>query len=210
MKVEYIQNPTPVIVIDDFLSEEQATNVLGECIALRPVYRDAEVLDLKAGSRIDVKSRQNKVVYMDNVFKGNEKASHVLQDLVKAGIFSAEARKIWEAGNTGFEIINRVTRVETVLSRYGNNDFYGFHRDWNFTLANRLITAVYYCNLGAENFKGGRLLLKGDPEVGIEPKHNRLVVFNSGAYHSVEKTEIQDDKFENGRFSVNIWMGFQS
>lgn len=185
--------------------------MLGECIALEPIYRPAEVLGPQAGpSVVNNNVRKNEVVYLDTVFQKNEQKSKILQLVLKNGLFGDVARKVWADGNTGFELINQCTRGETVLSRYGHTDFYGFHRDYNFNRANRLITAVYYCNLEPEVFSGGALAFKSDKPFSVQPKHNRLVVFNSGAYHAVEPVTLASNEFKDGRFSVNMWIGFQS
>lgn len=198
------ENPQ-VWIVDNFLPEHEADAVYKECVALEPVYRDAEVLGAKVGeSRSDEKIRRNQVVYLDDVFRNNVKRCKIF-NLVRDGVYKQSA--LWSEGHTGFEMINYATRWETVLSRYGNGDFYDYHRDYNHAKANRLVTAIYYANNG--KFTGGHLDVKG-LGMGIAPVHNRLVVFNSGAYHAVERTVIEDDSFANGRFSVNIWMGFQS
>lgn len=211
MQIQRIDKPTPVIIIDDFLPKDKAAECLEECIALERIFMPAAVLDAQSGSVVNEKMRKNEVVYLDSVFSANEKKSKIIQNVLRNGVFSPEAMKVWEEGNTGFELINRCTRSENVLSRYGNGDFYGFHRDWNATKANRLITVVYYCHTESGQFAGGNLLLRGTPEnLSVAPKHNRLVAFNSGAYHSVEAVNLSSDKFSDGRFSVNMWLGFRS
>lgn len=210
-KVQREMSVTPVIIVDDFLSEEKAAAVLEECIGLKRIYIPAKVLDGKQSSILNEKFRKNTVVYLDNVFGEYHDRSSILKLVLREGIFSKEAMEVWREDNTGFEMLTRCTRSETVLSRYGEGDFYDYHRDYNFNKANRLITAVYYCNQEPAKFKGGKLILKvGEKLLPLEPKHNRLVVFNSGAYHAVEHTILDGDKFEDGRFSVNMWLGFQN
>lgn len=210
MKVKHFQEPSPIILIDDFLPDDKAQEVLEECIALRPVYRPAEVLKDQNGGIIDHTVRKNEVVYLDNVFQGNRQRSKILQNVLQGGIWGPDSIKVWADKNTGFELMNRVTRWESVLSRYGDGDFYDYHQDWNFNKANRIITAVYYA-CGNNSMVGGNLLLKsGSEEIAVEPKNNRLVVFNSGLRHSVAKVFLPTNEFEKGRFSINIWLGFNT
>lgn len=211
MKVERIFQPSPIIVVDDFLTDQKSQEVLEECISLRPVYRDAEVLKTPSGGAVDHAVRQNEVVYMDTVFQGNRHRSKILQNVLQSGIWGAEGMRVWGEGNSGFEVMNRVTRWETVLSRFGDGDFYDFHQDWNFNKSNRLITAVYYAAKEPSKFKGGRLTVKtGEESAYFLPRHNRLLVFNSGLKHSVEKVQLPGNVFEEGRFSINIWLGYNS
>jgi Rps23 Pro-64 3,4-dihydroxylase Tpa1-like proline 4-hydroxylase len=42
----------------------------------------------------------------------------------------------------------------------------------------------------------------------VEPKHNRAIVFPSFMFHEVEKVEMRSDNWDDGRFSLNYWMGF--
>lgn len=211
MKVNYYTSPVSHLVVDDFLPEEDAAAVLHECIALEPVYREATVLDPKKGGVVKPEVRSNEVAYLDQLFQGNVKRSKIFEALMTDGhgIWSEEAMKIWE--QFGFHVVSRCTRTETVLSRYGNGDFYDFHRDYNFTKANRLVTLIYYVAKQPVEFRGGELSLKGEPQAAVIPRHNRLLVFHSGAYHSVEKVILPEDaSFGDGRFSVNIWLGFNS
>ena len=213
MKITVDDTVTPVMIVDDFLSEKMSAEILEECIGLQRVFRPATVLTYNTPSKTmhNTKIRKNEVVYIDNVFKDIEDRSKILDILIKKGIQGPIASKLWEQKHTSFEIINRCTRFETVLSRYGQTDFYDFHQDYNHFKPNRLITMVYYVNKTPQLFKGGNLILRGDVKnFEVEPKHNRLILFNSGAYHRVEKTELEDDKFENGRFSINMWVGFKT
>lgn len=212
MNVQRMDVVTPVIVVDDFLPKEKAAEVLEETLYLQRMFNPATVLDQKLGSVLNEKVRRNETVYLDSIFGPTGGKSKIIKNLLKEGLWSEPAMKVWSEGNTGFEMINRCTRSENVLSRYGEGDFYDFHRDYNHTKQNRLITVVYYFHVEPAKFSGGNLLIKSNRGNGsvhaIEPINNRLVVFNSGAYHSVEATHTEDDKFESGRFSLNTWLGF--
>jgi Rps23 Pro-64 3,4-dihydroxylase Tpa1-like proline 4-hydroxylase len=61
-----------------------------------------------------------------------------------------------------------------------------------------------------EQFTGGSLTLwdSGD-NVRVEPKHNRAVLFPSFTLHEVENVRLNNDNWEDGRFSLNYWMGFR-
>jgi hypothetical protein len=108
----------------------------------------------------------------------------------------------------------------------GEKQFYTWHSDritesrGSVTTApdNRIVTMIYYVCKEPKHFRGGELFLSngvihggkivsaGDRRLTLEPKNDRLVVFNSRTVHSVAPTSSKD-VFEEGRFSVNIWLG---
>ncbi|HWE51408.1 MAG TPA: 2OG-Fe(II) oxygenase [Bryobacteraceae bacterium] len=206
--------PSPVLVIDEFLPPAAAWDVLGECLSLRPVYMPARVGQGQE-NRVDDRLRRNDVVYLDSVFSPAPDRSVILRTM-KGAIWSQEAKQIWHAGDFVFDIVNYATHHETVLSRYGTCDFYGRHQDTKHdktdpgSIRHRLVTMVYYVNRTPEKFTGGALTLhKNQKSLTVDPAHNRLVVFPSFTFHEVEKVTLEDDAFENGRFSLNIWLGFK-
>lgn len=112
-----------------------------------------------------------------------------------------------------------LTMEEIQLTRHGNGGFYKVHTDnSDKTLQDRMLTYVFYFNLGESNFTGGDLVLYDhyDNEDGrflanssflkIEPIHNRLVIFLSSSFHEVSEVYLEEDKFEYGRFTINGWL----
>jgi predicted 2-oxoglutarate/Fe(II)-dependent dioxygenase YbiX len=201
---------SPILCVDDFLLEEDAKRVLQECIDLKKIYMPAKVFDGPNATRIDQKYRKNEVVYLDDVFRGSPERSDILS-IVKKKIWTEECRKLWHEGDYIFDIINYSTWQEAVISRYGDCDFYKRHQDTRRDyITYRLVTLVYYVNRIPEQFKGGSLILwHGDESIRIEPKHNRAIVFPSFTFHEVENVRMSSEKWEDGRFSLNYWMGFR-
>ena len=199
----------PVLCIDDFLLEDEAERVLQECIDLKKIYMPARVFDGPTASKIDPTYRVNEVVYLDEVFRGAPERSDILS-IIKKKMWSEECRRLWHDGYYIFDIINYSTWQEAVISRYGNGEFYKKHQDTRRDhITYRLVTLIYYVNRVPEQFTGGSLILWQDAEsLRIEPKHNRAVVFPSFTVHEVENVLIDSDKWEDGRFSLNYWMGF--
>ncbi len=103
------------------------------------------------------------------------------------------------------------------ISRYGNEgQFYTWHTD-NFEDDRRFVTMVYYVHSIPKRFQGGELCLTnglhsqgkliGQGEITeLEPCNDRMLIFNSRTVHCVKPTR-SSDKFREGRFSVNIWVG---
>ena len=200
---------SPVLCIDDFLAEDDAQRFLQECIDLKKIYMPAKVFDGPNATKIDQNYRKNEVVYLDDVFRTAPQRSDILR-IMKKKIWTEECRKLWHDGYYIFDIINYSTWEEAVISRYGNCNFYRKHQDTRRDhITYRLVTLVYYVNRIPEQFTGGSLILwEGDESLTIEPKHNRAVVFPSFILHEVENVRMNSEKWEDGRFSLNYWIGF--
>jgi len=201
---------SPILCIDDFLGEGDAQRILQECIDLKKIYMPAKIFDGPNASKIEPKFRKNDVVYLDDVFRTAPERSDILA-LLKKAIWTEEHKRLWHEGDYIFDIINYSTWQEAVISRYGNCDFYQRHQDTRRDhITYRLVTLVYYVNKIPEQFTGGSLVFgQGDSIVKVQPRHNRAVVFPSFTFHEVENVRLKSEKWEDGRFSVNYWLGFR-
>lgn len=204
----------PIIVMDDFLSTEDASACLKECIDLKPIYMPASVGAGK-DNRFDPKTRVNEVVMLDDVFRVAPDRSKILS-LVKRRLYERDCKELWHEGDLVFDLVNYATRHEAVLSRYGRCDFYGAHQDTIFHkehpeyVRHRIVTLCLYLNEEPERFSGGGLtLFQKSQRYTVEPKHNRAVMFPSFTVHEVGKVAVQNENdFTGSRFSLNWWMGF--
>jgi 2OG-Fe(II) oxygenase superfamily len=208
-----ISRPTfqsPILCIDEFMSDEDANKILKECIDLKKIYMPAKIFDGPNASKINVEFRRNDVVYLDDVFRSAPDRSDILT-LLKRKIWTEECKRVWHEGDFIFDIINYSTWQEAVVSRYGNCDFYKKHQDTRRDhITYRLVTLVYYVNTIPEQFTGGSLLFgSGEQKLRIEPRHNRVVVFPSFTFHEVENVRLNSERWEDGRFSINYWLGFR-
>jgi SM-20-related protein len=210
MNAQKLPFRSPLLYIDDFLSEEEAQRVLQECLDLKRIYMPARVFDGPSATKTDPKYRNNEVVYLDDVFRGAPERSEILS-IIKKKIWTDECRALWHEGYSIFDIINYSTWHEAVISRYGHSEFYKKHQDTRRDhITYRLVTLVYYVNRTPEQFTGGSLTLWEDGEsVKVDPTHNRAVLFPSFMFHEVESVRMNSEKWEDGRFSLNYWMGFR-
>lgn len=218
----YFDEPEPHIIIDNFLTEKLAEQCLDEAISLEPFYEDAKVGPQASPDHhcdeckpyIDfVKSgvRDNSVIYLDTLFKERRFESKIL-DIIQRTFLSDHFQNRMSTFPSLFPILNQVTHSESILSRYGMCDFYGWHTDtFVEKLADRVITLCYYMNKEPETFEGGELIFadKSFENIkSIKPKHNRAVLFLSNkSFHCVNKVKLNGD-FSQGRFSLNYWLGF--
>jgi len=223
--IQIFDKPSPHIIIDNFLQPRQAKACLEEAIKLEPFYIDAnvkgddEIIEFKdhceecklkyQSNRMNI--RENKVVYLDDIYENKRQHSKILEYLHLAITSDWLLKTINKQGF--FHILKHTTTTETILSRYGMCDFYGWHTDnINTNISGRLVTLCYYLNNEPEEFEGGELIITGDSihdSKNIIPKHNRAVLFQSDSTtHAVDTVKLNNKDFKNGRFSVNFWIGF--
>ena len=115
MNISRPQFRSPILCIDDFLTEEDAQRVLQECIDLKKIYTPAKIFDGPHATKIDQKYRRNEVVYLDDVFRSAPERSDILR-IIKKKIWTEECKKLWHDGDYIFDIINYSTWQECVLS----------------------------------------------------------------------------------------------
>ena len=210
MRISRPQFRSPVLCIDDFLEEAEAQSILRECIDLKRVYMPATVFDGPTAVKVDKNHRDNEVVYLDEVYRSEPGRSDILT-IIRNKIWTDECRELWHEGDYIFDIINYSTWHEAVVSRYGTGNFYGKHQDTRMDhITYRLVTLIIYVNTVPAQFSGGALTLwKENESLKIEPQHNRAVVFPSFLLHEVAPVTMNTAKWEDGRFSINYWLGFR-
>jgi len=222
--INFYEKPSPHIIIDEFLPPKLSKNCLEEAIKLEPFYKDANVMgDEEFKEHQDCKEcaekykfnrdsiRENDVVYLDDTFAKKRESSIILKSLHNA-ITSEDFLNLIDK-QSFWHILKHTNSTETVLSRYGKCDFYGWHND---TIPDnptgRLVTLCYYINEEPEQFEGGDLIIAGNTihdTIKLKPKHNRAVIFQSDSTkHAVDTVKLTSDDFKGGRFSVNFWIGF--
>jgi len=200
----------PLICIDNFLGNEHADKILQECIDLRQQYEHGKIFDKLGTKKLDVRVRANDVLYIDDIFRDSPGRSDIIS-ILRVKISTGQCRDIWSQGHFLFDTINYSNRFDFVVSRYGTGNFYSKHRDTGVTkIRHPIVTLVYYVNREQGLFSGGALRLWNDDEsISFQPKHNRVVVFPSSLIHEVESVTSSSDRWEDGRFSINLWTGFQ-
>jgi hypothetical protein len=210
MDVSRLQFPTPILCIDNFLSESDAQSILQECIDLKKAYVPARIFDGPTSTKVDTTYRSNDVVYLDDIFRSCPDRSDILT-ILKRKIWTNDCREIWHDGYFIFDIINYATWHEVVISHYWADGFYEKHQDTRRdSITLRLVTLVYYVNRTPERFNGGALTVWHESEaIEIRPKHNRAVIFPSFALHQVTSVSMLSKEWEDGRFSINYWIGFK-
>ena len=109
-----------------------------------------------------------------------------------------------------------IEELEMQLTAHGDGNFYKVHNDSDGEVVKRTLTYVYYFNREPKPYRGGSLrMYETDYRNGwiarqqyrdIEPKNNRLVLFDSRCMHEVCKIESDSAEFADCRFTLNGWL----
>ena len=221
-KIEFKENPSPHVVVQNFLSIPAARECLEEAQWLEPVYEEATTYGapkdtdgcedcLALENTIKKGTRQNQVVHLDTHYLNRRIQSKLLQHLEQA-ITGDPLLKAFAGFPHLFPIINQTTHMETILSSYGKCDFYGWHTDTIPQMpAARILTCVLHFNTEPQQYEGGELILSGktiEDQLPYPPVHNTAIFFESNkCVHAVDETR-HEGEFKDSRFSINFWLGF--
>jgi hypothetical protein len=188
MKFTIAKEPVPYVIIDDFYNQEDLFLIYRELDFLFSKLRDSA----STGTN-DVPIKNNKGIFLEELYNFRE-----FSDILKVNrkIFSADvADKLIEC-NYGFKFIRHGTQDTTLISYYGNDEYYGPHRDVC------IISAVTWFHKLPKNFTGGDFVFT-DYNISIEPKNNRCVLFFSCTLHSVTPIKLINNSIAlPGRFSM--------
>ena len=219
-KLERLKDPD-VLIIRNMFGKLLVQKFLKHMQSMKSEFQQAEIKGSQGQNLKDKKIRNNTALFLTQLFPGESITSSVLgRNLVEAiqsgflhQITNSSFYPIFDMATTNFS--------EIQVSRYGNA---GQHYDWHIdrTLNNnqRWITLVYYFWKEPRRWKGGELGLtngmtfnskiiaqKPKPKIiKIRPENDMAVLFSSRTPHCVHNT-ISPNKFIDGRFSVNMWIG---
>lgn len=195
-------------------SKESNKKILNEIFSLENEFKEATL-----GKGIDIEMRNNTVLYCDMIYGSDRSKSDLLNTIDK--MFSDDPfREMLASSPYPLCDFGLTNYHETQVSRYGSGgEKYDWHID-RFSNKSRHLSLVYYCYKEPEIFTGGILQITSSPIadgepiienpeiIEIKPVNNRLVIFSSTIAHRVLPTNSSQN-FEDGRFSVQIWVGLQ-
>jgi hypothetical protein len=224
MKITVYDSPVYHIIIDNIFGETVNKEIFLYILSLKEYFGIARVGKARSVS----KNRTNssfafRIAYRNPsrtwVVRKKSRATSPLLRVVDNLFESKYMELLMDSTPYPLCKFGQMDTWETHISRYGNNnEFYSWHKDRGENDM-RIISMVYYLHSNPRRFKGGELVLtnglgyRGNlvgsgKTVELEPKNDRMVIFNSRTVHCVKPTR-SGIKFEDGRFSVNVWAGFQ-
>jgi len=215
MNIE-ISNQDPfVLVFHNLFSKDRNKKILEEAISLENQFSGGMVGG--GTGKIDNKIRTNLVCMYDRIYptQNDRSKSNLLKSIDIAFsdlklLFTSCPQPICRFGATNYH--------ESQVSRYGSEgQKYEWHVD-SLGHLSRVMTFIYYFNKEPKKFSGGNLqiskspiyrdkLIEKNPEIiDLKIENNMAVIFSSNIAHRVLATQ-SPDKFDEGRFSVNCWIG---
>lgn len=192
---------SPYIQIDNFLSEEEKTQLINYSLEKESAFVDTGPL---YNTSYHPEHRKSWVLYE---FPGV--SEFFLRRLRKALPFVLS-----KLGMGLFPI----SRIEVQLTAHNDNNYFRVHKD-NGTpeTATRELTYCYYFYREPKPFSGGELLIY-DREIfnsseyasnsfqTIEPRNNSIVFFPSNCHHEVLPVTCVSKAFVDSRFTINGWV----
>lgn len=213
MNPSYFTTPIKHLVIEDFFTKEANKKILNEMIEQKINYRPSKT------GKGETNHRTNLHISYDHVFKDHREES-VLLNTMQSLYVDTDFNILLSSMGYPFDHFSTQTINETQVSRYGGKkgESYEWHTDRFAPNDERIITIVYYCFNEPKKFTGGQIELASnivwkEQPVGeldskiYEIKNNMAIIFPSINLHRVHTTKSSDN-FEDGRFSMNNWIGF--
>ncbi len=168
-------------LIDDAYSAEYIHALVEECMSNLTKFRDAAI--------------QNGVISKirsDHILWINEDLEVAQEHVQSLNALAEQFNRAFYAG---------IHEVEAHFACYNAGEFYALHRDNPQGKNGRVISAVYYLHEDWQEDWGGELRLqdKNDQWHIIQPKPNRIALFQSDLLHEVLQAKHQ-------RLSITAWL----
>jgi|SaaInlV_165m_DNA_1040744.scaffolds.fasta_scaffold47162_2 Rps23 Pro-64 3,4-dihydroxylase Tpa1-like proline 4-hydroxylase len=212
MNVELYTDPIPHLILTDVFEEELADSLFKDALKHKDKFNDTTI---GINKRTDNVIRNNKALFLDSLYPKNERDGNLILSTFDKLLRSDKFVQILSSSPQPINDYMFTNTHETQISMYGSNQKYDWHVD-GFN-KKRQVTIVYYFK-DSGKWNGGEILLSNSPIYNsklmipnpkikkIKPIPNSIVVFGGYAAHSVNNTNTSD-KFEECRFSANIWVG---
>ncbi|MFK7829425.1 MAG: 2OG-Fe(II) oxygenase [Congregibacter sp.] len=190
----------PVVVIDDFLSPYEHSDLLAFALQNKALF------DAGTVARGLQAARQNLAV----LDFGQQPHSKLVCNRLLT----------WFPALLGSLAIKPfpIHQVESQLTASNDGHFYRAHLDHDSAAEiERVLTCVYYFSKQPAQFGGGALRIydslrgpgihsQGDSFQQVEPAPNRMVVFPSDSYHELLPVRCPSGRFEDSRFAITNWI----
>tara|TARA_R110002110_G_scaffold75530_2_gene199480 strand:- start:354 stop:971 length:618 start_codon:yes stop_codon:yes gene_type:complete len=201
MEFKEYSEPSPHIIIDNFLTSEEYNKVRKEINDLIPKM-NVGVMKSDTGHEKVLKDVKNNLNIWLDMYYSDRSMSNILNYITK--IWDSEISDYLQKADNGiFRLYNITNNDSTLLSAYGNGQFYKEHTDGSSAvLTNLFISSTL---LIGNNFKGGDFVL-GNKTIPF--KDNRLIMFESHRLHQVTAVET-DENSDNWRYSIQYFAGLK-
>ncbi|MEV7562090.1 2OG-Fe(II) oxygenase [Streptomyces sp. NPDC089795] len=191
--------PAPVCRFENFLGAERAAALLEYATAREEDFTAGTVLDPLTG-QVSRKGRDSLVLP------------------VTSEVFSAHLADCLPLVQEVLGHRAALAQSLTVLTAHGEGGHFGIHTDASRVRdVSRALSAVYYLHRTPRGFGGGQLRLydtvvadgrarPGESYRTVEPEHDTIVFFPSGAFHEVVPSTCPSGLFADHRFTLTTWI----
>lgn len=205
MEFTYIADGIDAVVIDNFYTKDQLSDIMVELKSLTKPEILLSEKDLVAAESSGVVIASKNGVFLENVFKDWRESKLICYGLEQT--HSEEFKTGMLNCNTMFKSLFQCNIRSHLLSYYENSDFYNLHQDGFF------FTALNYFNVEPKQFSGGEIVLKSCnsvKEATIEPRNNRTIIILSSTFHEVKpiKSSLNNSFSGNGRYCSSIFLTY--
>ena len=168
-------------IIDDAYTPTYIRALVEECLSNLNQFRDAAIQN---GVVSNIRS--------DHILWINENLEYAQQHIQALNALAQEFNRAFYSG---------IQDVEAHFACYNAGEYYALHRDNPQGKNGRVISAVYYLHENWQADWGGELRLedKNDKWHIVQPKPNRIALFQSDLLHEVLKAKHQ-------RLSITAWL----
>jgi Rps23 Pro-64 3,4-dihydroxylase Tpa1-like proline 4-hydroxylase len=185
----------PVVVVDNFYDDRACQLIWQELCFLN---NDNKLLrPEETGSALDINTnaplKNNIGITLDEIYL-DRNVSNILKESRK--IFFDEIADCFIDFNVFFRYLRASNLDTTIVQYYENSNFYESHTD------SATITAIAWFYDQPKKFQGGQLMFEDGST--IECRYNRMVLFPSILFHSVEPISVKEDDRNRGvgRYSI--------
>ncbi|KGT48755.1 2OG-Fe(II) oxygenase [Acinetobacter sp. HR7] len=168
-------------IIDNAYDQDYVEQLIEECTSNLNRFRNAAIQN---GVVSNIRS--------DHILWLNEDLEVSQQHVQTLHVLAQELNRAFFLG---------IKDVEAHFACYNAGEFYALHRDNPQGKNGRMISAVYYLHNEWQDDWGGELHLqdKNDKWHTLQPKPNRIAMFQSDLLHEVQKAKHQ-------RLSITAWL----
>jgi hypothetical protein len=192
MKLQFLQKGTPIILIDNFFTDNQLSAVFKELDILNPHFLDPD----QTGSAKNIESgtllKNNKGIFLDEVYKDHTFSPICNSIVSNLSNENSNINNLWYPPWISVTWKN-TTNISFLVNCYSDSDYYEYHTDVS------VFTLLIWLWKEPKSFDGGNLKLESYSE-DIECKNNCGIIFPSGELHAVTPVKLKNS--DNKRYSI--------
>ena len=200
MKISNLDFGFPIILIDDYYSDEELTLIWEELLFLGKkdiLYSGSDPRAKGAETTSGISLKSNYSVFLDHLFCYDRNFSNILK--INRKLFNQWDDIITQ--NSHWFYKNLFCSADaTLFSYYENQIYYDLHKD------SATVTSLSWFFKEPKKFEGGNLFFENGKK--IEVKNNRMVIFPSIIPHGVSSGTMNKEDLNKqfGRFCITQFL----